>query len=83
MLQPQIGLKVRLPVIVLVVGVGVDYAYYIYNRLQYLSRGVNITNAYKEAILETGNGVFFRLELRTGVSTWSSPPLKFRPTWAR
>jgi predicted RND superfamily exporter protein len=81
MLQLEIGLKVAtLPVIVLVVGVGVDYAYYIYNRLQYhLSRGVNITDAYKETILETGNGVFFTaLNFALGVSTWSFSPLKFQ-----
>ncbi|MBI1212435.1 MAG: MMPL family transporter [Alphaproteobacteria bacterium] len=81
MLQLEIGLKVAtLPVIVLVVGVGVDYAYYIYNRLQYhLSRGVNITAAYKETILETGNGVFFTaLNFALGVSTWSFSPLKFQ-----
>ncbi len=81
MLQLQIGLKVAtLPVIVLVVGVGVDYAYYIYNRLQYhLSRGVNITTAYKETIQETGNGVFFTaLNFALGVSTWSFSPLKFQ-----
>jgi len=81
MLQLEIGLKVAtLPVIVLVVGVGVDYAYYIYNRLQYhLSQGVNITNAYKETILETGNGVFFTaLNFALGVSTWSFSPLKFQ-----
>lgn len=81
MLQLDIGLKVStLPVIVLVVGVGVDYAYYIYNRLQYhLSRGVNITEAYQETILETGNGVFFTaLNFALGVSTWSFSPLKFQ-----
>jgi hypothetical protein len=81
MLELDIGLKVStLPVIVLVVGVGVDYAYYIYNRLQYhLSKGVNVTEAYQETILETGNGVFFTaLNFALGVSTWSFSPLKFQ-----
>jgi predicted RND superfamily exporter protein len=81
MLKLDIGLKVAtLPVIVLVVGVGVDYAYYIYNRLQYhLSKGHNITRAYQETILETGNGVFFTaLNFAIGVSTWSFSPLKFQ-----
>jgi hypothetical protein len=81
MMKLDIGLKVStLPVIVLVVGVGVDYAYYIYNRLQYhLSQGVNITEAYQETILETGNGVFFTaLNFALGVSTWSWSPLKFQ-----
>jgi hypothetical protein len=81
MMELDIGLKVStLPVIVLVVGVGVDYAYYIYNRLQYhLSQGVNISEAYEETILETGNGVFFTaLNFAVGVSTWSFSPLKFQ-----
>ena len=81
MLQLDIGLKVStLPVIVLVVGVGVDYAYYIYNRLQYhLSRGSTVTESYQETILETGNGVFFTaLNFALGVSTWSFSPLKFQ-----
>jgi predicted RND superfamily exporter protein len=81
MMELDIGLKVStLPVIVLVVGVGVDYAYYIYNRLQYhLSEGVSITEAYEETILETGNGVFFTaLNFALGVSTWSFSPLKFQ-----
>jgi len=81
MLQLDIGLKVStLPVIVLVVGLGIDYAYYIYNRLQYhLSRGVNISDAYQETVLETGNGVFFTaLNFAVGVSTWSFSPLKFQ-----
>jgi hypothetical protein len=81
MLVLDIGLKVStLPVIVLVVGLGIDYAYYIYNRLQYhLSRGANISEAYSEAVLETGNGVFFTaLNFAIGVSTWSFSPLKFQ-----
>ena len=81
MMQLEIGLKVAtLPVIVLVVGVGVDYAYYIYNRLQYhLSRGMDVTHGYQETILETGNGVFFTaLNFAVGVSTWSFSPLKFQ-----
>ena len=81
MLELDIGLKVStLPVIVLVVGVGVDYAYYIYNRLQYhLSQGATITASYQETILETGNGVFFTaLNFALGVSTWSFSPLKFQ-----
>ncbi len=81
MLKLDIGLKVStLPVIVLVVGVGVDYAYYIYNRLQYhLSQGNSVTDSYRETILETGNGVFFTaLNFALGVSTWSWSPLKFQ-----
>jgi hypothetical protein len=81
MLMLDIGLKVStLPVIVLIVGIGIDYAYYIYNRLQYhLARGVNISDAYAEAVLETGNGVFYTaLNFAIGVSTWAFSPLKFQ-----
>lgn len=81
MLQLGIGLKVStLPVIVLVVGVGIDYAYYIYNRLQYhLAVGLSITDAYKESILETGNGIIYTaITFAIGVSTWSFSPLKFQ-----
>jgi predicted RND superfamily exporter protein len=81
MMQLGIGLKVStLPVIVLVVGVGIDYAYYIYNRLQYhLAVGLNITDSYKESILETGNGIIYTaITFAIGVSTWSFSPLKFQ-----
>ncbi|MBI1238110.1 MAG: MMPL family transporter [Alphaproteobacteria bacterium] len=81
MLQLEIGLKVAtLPVIVLVVGIGIDYAYYIYNRLQYhLSEGLDITKSYQNTVLETGNGVFFTaVNFAIGVSTWSFSPLKFQ-----
>jgi hypothetical protein len=81
MLNTEIGLKVStLPVMVLAVGIGVDYAFYIYNRLQYhLSEGLNITESYKQSILETGNAVIFTaVTLAIGVSTWSFSPLKFQ-----
>ena len=43
----EIGLTVAtLPVMVLAVGLGVDYAFYIYNRIQYhLSTGLDVTQA--------------------------------------
>ncbi|HAH11852.1 MAG TPA: hypothetical protein DCL48_17285 [Alphaproteobacteria bacterium] len=81
MLNTEIGLKVStLPVMVLAVGIGVDYAFYIYNRLQYhLSVGLNVTESYKQAITETGNAVIFTaVTLAIGVSTWSFSPLKFQ-----
>lgn len=81
MMELDIGLKVAtLPVIVLVVGVGVDYAYYIYNRLQnHLADGLTISDAYRITILETGNGVIFTaLNFALGVSTWAFSPLKFQ-----
>jgi len=77
----EIGLKVStLPVMVLAVGIGVDYAFYIYNRLQiHLANGMDITSAYQQTLLETGNAVIFTaITLAIGVSTWAFSPLKFQ-----
>ena len=77
----QIGLKVStLPVMVLAVGIGVDYAFYIYNRLQtYLKEGMNITDAFSQTFANTGAAVVFTsLTLAIGVSTWSFSALKFQ-----
>lgn len=77
----EIGLTVAtLPVMVLAVGIGVDYAFYIYNRVQFhLSQGQNITDSYKAALLETGMATFFTaLTLAVGVSTWAFSALKFQ-----
>lgn len=79
--EMEIGLKVAtLPVMVLAVGIGVDYAFYIYNRLQYhVQAGFDVTTAYRQALLETGNAVVFTgLTLAVGVSTWAFSPLKFQ-----
>ena len=45
----EIGLTVAtLPVMVLAVGLGVDYAFYIYNRIQFhLSQGDDVTLSFK------------------------------------
>ena len=77
----EIGLTVAtLPVMVLAVGLGVDYAFYIYNRVQFhLSEGMNITDAYKKTLEETGMAVVFTaITLAIGVSTWSFSALKFQ-----
>jgi predicted RND superfamily exporter protein len=77
----QIGLTVAtLPVMVLAVGLGVDYAFYIYNRIQYhLSVGMDVTAAFKETLTETGMAVVFTaLTLAVGVSTWAFSALKFQ-----
>lgn len=77
----QIGLKVStLPVLVLAVGIGVDYAFYIYSRLQrYLNEGMDIYNAYSQALQETGMAVMFTgATLAIGVSTWAFSGLKFQ-----
>jgi predicted RND superfamily exporter protein len=81
MRELDIGLKVStLPVMVLAVGIGVDYAFYIYNRLQlHLSLGLDVTQSYQQTLLETGNAVIFTaITLAVGVSTWALSPLKFQ-----
>jgi predicted RND superfamily exporter protein len=77
----DIGLTVAtLPVMVLAVGIGVDYAYYIYNRLQiYLAQGVNIATSFRQSLMESGIATFFTaLTLSVGVATWSFSELKFQ-----
>jgi len=81
MKELEIGLTVAtLPVMVLAVGIGVDYAFYIYNRLQlYLAQGVDIVAAFRQALLETGNAtIFTAITLSVGVATWSFSALKFQ-----
>ena len=77
----QIGLTVAtLPVMVLAVGIGVDYAFYIYNRLQgHLAGGESIVKALEHAILEVGMAtIFTAITLAIGVATWSFSALKFQ-----
>ena len=77
----EIGLKVStLPVLVLAVGIGVDYAFYIYSRMQgYLEAGMDIAKAYGQALQETGMAVMFTgATLCIGVSTWAFSALKFQ-----
>jgi len=81
MKELDIGLTVAtLPVMVLAVGIGVDYAFYIYNRLQiYLAEGVDIVTSFKQALQETGIAtVFTAITLSIGVATWSFSELKFQ-----
>lgn len=81
MKELQIGLTVAtLPVMVLAVGIGVDYAFYIYNRLQlHLARGQSIVQALEQAILEVGTAtIFTAITLALGVATWSFSALKFQ-----
>jgi uncharacterized protein len=77
----DIGLTVAtLPVMVLAVGIGVDYAFYIYNRLQlHLANGENTIVAFKQALREVGVAtVFTAVTLSVGVATWSLSALKFQ-----
>lgn len=77
----EIGLTVAtLPVMVLAVGIGVDYAFYIYNRLQlHLAHDVPIVKAIEQSILEVGVAtIFTAITLAVGVATWSFSALKFQ-----
>jgi predicted RND superfamily exporter protein len=81
MKELEIGLTVAtLPVMVLAVGIGVDYAFYIYNRVQiYLAQGAEVVTAFKQALRETGIAtVFTAVTLSVGVATWSFSELKFQ-----
>ena len=77
----EIGLTVAtLPVMVLAVGIGVDYALYIYNRLQmHLADGdsmrVAMSRAWKFEGIAT---IFTALTLALGVGTWVFSDLKFQ-----
>ncbi len=77
----EIGLTVAtLPVMVLAVGIGVDYAFYIYNRLQgHLAAGEPTAKALEHAILEVGMAtIFTAITLAAGVATWGLSALKFQ-----
>ncbi|MBX3505995.1 MAG: MMPL family transporter [Parvibaculum sp.] len=77
----NIGLKVStLPVLVLATGIGVDYAFYIYSRLQsYLDEGMAMADAYRLALQQIGVAVVFTgLTLAVGVSTWAFSGLKLQ-----
>ena len=81
MKELDIGLTVAtLPVMVLAVGIGVDYAFYIYNRLQlHLASGMQVTAAFQLALREVGVAtIFTAITLSVGVATWSFSPLKFQ-----
>ncbi len=77
----DIGLTVAtLPVMVLATGIGVDYAFYIYNRLLiHLSRNESMKAALEGALREVGIAtIFTAITLSVGVATWSFSKLKFQ-----
>ncbi|WP_460940059.1 efflux RND transporter permease subunit, partial [Pandoraea terrae] len=81
MKELKIGLTVAtLPVMVLAVGIGVDYALYIYNRLQrHLAEGDPILKAMERALeFECVATIFTAITLAVGVVTWSFSALKFQ-----
>jgi hypothetical protein len=65
---------------VLATGIGVDYAFYIYNRLLvHLSRNEPIKAALEGALREVGVAtIFTAITLSVGVATWSFSGLKFQ-----
>ena len=77
----DIGLTVAtLPVMVLATGIGVDYAFYIYNRLLiHLARGEDMKQSLEGALREVGVAtIFTAITLSVGVATWSFSELKFQ-----
>lgn len=81
MAQMNIGLKVNtLPVAALGVGIGVDYAIYIYSRMrEFLDKGAGLEEAYLKALKLTGSAVLFTaVTLAIGVGTWIFSALKFQ-----
>lgn len=76
-----IGIKVAtLPVIALGVGVGVDYAIYLYSRLEsYFREGMDLKEAYLNTLKTTGRAVLFTgLTLGVGVATWYFSAVQFQ-----
>jgi predicted RND superfamily exporter protein len=76
-----IGLKVNtLPVVALGVGVGVDYAVYIYSRMNdYIDRGETLSESCYHAMRLTGKPIIFTgMVLGVGVGAWIFAPLKFQ-----
>ncbi len=76
-----IGLKVNtLPVVALGVGVGVDYAVYIYSRMNdYIERGESLEESFYHAMRLTGKPIIFTgVVLGVGVGAWIFASLKFQ-----
>lgn len=76
-----IGLKVStLPVIALGVGVGVDYAIYLYGALRGpLSEGDSLPAAFLRAYRDRGSAIVFTATtMAIGVATWANSALKFQ-----
>ncbi len=76
-----IGMKVNtLTVVALGVGIGVDYAIYIFARMnEGLKAGKSLTEAYFGSLKTTGIAIFYTaLTLAVGVGTWVFSDLKFQ-----
>ncbi len=81
MVELDIGKKVNtLTVLALGVGIGVDYAIYIFARMREAMRqGRTLTESYFIALKTTGIAIFYTaLTLAVGVGTWVFSDLKFQ-----
>jgi hypothetical protein len=81
MVELEIGLKINtLTVVALGVGMGVDYAIYIFSRMRELMlQGKGLVQSYFEALKTTGIAIFYTaLTLAVGVGTWIWSALKFQ-----
>jgi predicted RND superfamily exporter protein len=81
MVELDIGMKVNtLTVVALGVGIGVDYAIYIFARMREAMRaGKTLSESYFIALKTTGIAIFYTaLTLAVGVATWIWSDLKFQ-----
>ena len=81
MVELDIGMKVNtLTVVALGVGIGVDYAIYIFARMQEsLKVGKTVSESYFIALKTTGIAIFYTaLTLAVGVAMWIFSDLKFQ-----
>ncbi len=81
MVELNIGLKVNtLTVVALGVGIGVDYAIYIFARMrEAMLSGKTLSESYFIALKTTGIAIFYTaLTLAVGVATWIWSDLKFQ-----
>ena len=77
----EIGMKVNtLTVVALGVGIGVDYAIYIFARMdEAMKDGKSLSESYFIALKTTGIAIFYTaLTLAVGVATWIFSELKFQ-----
>ncbi len=81
MVEMDIGMKVNtLTVVALGVGIGVDYAIYIFARMrEAMNQGRSLSESYFIALKTTGIAIFYTaLTLAVGVATWIFSELKFQ-----
>ncbi len=81
MVHLGIGMKVNtLTVVALGVGIGVDYAIYIFARMsESMKQGRSLSESYFIALKTTGIAIFYTaLTLAAGVATWNFSALKFQ-----